>query len=138
LPHSVEPPEHTLQLATAVLLIEVMKSDADMAVQEQAAILEILKEKFDLSDAEVTQLTGLGHQTSSAANDFHQFTSLINRELEQPEKIRIIEYMWQVAYADGNINAHEEHLMRKIAGLLHISHGDYMPPKRAPRPADTE
>ncbi|MFZ2163124.1 MAG: TerB family tellurite resistance protein [Sideroxyarcus sp.] len=129
-------PEHTLQLATAVLLIEVMKSDADMADQEQAAILEILKEKFDLSDAEVTQLTGLGHQTSSAANDFHQFTSLINRELEQPEKIRIIEYMWQVAYADGKISAHEEHLMRKIAGLLYISHGDYIAAKIRARPAD--
>lgn len=129
-------PEHTLQLATAVLLIEVMKSDADMADQEQAAILEILKEKFDLSDAEVTQLTGLGHQTSSTANDFHQFTSLINRELEQPEKIRIIEYMWQVAYADRKISAHEEHLMRKIAGLLYISHGDYITAKMRAKPAD--
>jgi uncharacterized tellurite resistance protein B-like protein len=129
-------PEHTLQLATAVLLIEVMKSDADMADQEQAAILEILKEKFDLSDAEVMQLTGLGHQTSSAANDFHQFTSLINWELEQPEKIRIIEYMWQVAYADRKISAHEEHLMRKIAGLLYISHGDYIATKIRARPAD--
>lgn len=117
-------PEHTLQLATAVLLIEVMRSDADCAVEEQAAILKILKERFQLPDAEVARLTELGQKTAHAANDLHQFTSLINRELELPEKIQIIEYLWQVAYADGHISAHENHLMRRLVDLLHISHGD--------------
>src|SRR3989338_6608104 len=100
-------PEHTLQMATAVLLIEVMQSDADSTDQEQATILNILKERFHLSDAEVAQLSELGHRTATAANDLHQFTSLISRELELSEKARIIEYMWQVAYADRQISAHE-------------------------------
>jgi uncharacterized tellurite resistance protein B-like protein len=130
-------PEHTLQLATAVLLIEVMKSDADEAPQEQAAILKILKERFALSDAEVTQLTELGHRTAKSANDFQQFTSRINRELNPSEKIRIIEYMWQVAYADGVISAHENHLMRKIADLLYIPHSDYITAKMSAKPAET-
>ncbi len=129
-------PEHTLQLATAVLLIEVMQSGAESADEEQAAILKILKERFTLSDAEVAQLTELGHRTAKAANDFHQFTSLLNRELELAEKVRIIEYMWQVAYADGKISAHENHLMRKMADLLHISHGDYVAAKMRAKPAD--
>lgn len=136
-PTSVESrPEHTLQLATAVLLIEVMQSDADSTDQEQATILKILKERFDLSDAEVAQLSELGHQTTTAANDFHQFTSLINRELEPSEKVRIIEYMWQVAYADSQISAHENHLMRKIAALLYIPHGDYVAAKMRAKPAE--
>jgi len=136
-PASVESrPEHTLQLATAVLLIEVMQSDADSTDQERTTILNILKERFYLSDAEVAQLAELGHQTATAANDFHQFTSLINRELELPEKVRIIEYMWQVAYADSQISAHENHLMRKMADLLHISHGDYIAAKTRSKPAD--
>lgn len=129
-------PEHTLQLATAVLLIEVMQSDADSTDQEQATVLKILKERFGLADAEVAQLSELGHRTATAANDFHQFTSLINRELELPEKVRIIEYMWQVAYADRQISAHENHLMRRIADLLHISHGDYVAAKMRAKPAD--
>ncbi|ADE12654.1 TerB family tellurite resistance protein [Sideroxydans lithotrophicus] len=128
--------EHTLQVATAVLLIEVMRSDADEAVQEQAAIMEILKQRFCLTDAEVVQLTERGRRTASAANDFHQFTSLINRELKVSEKVRIIEYMWQVAYADGKISAHENHLMRKIADLLYISHGDYIAAKMRAKPAE--
>jgi len=130
-------PEHTLQLATAVLLIEVMRSDADSADEEQATILNILKERFRLPDAEVAQLSALGHQTVKAANDLHQFTSLINHELDLPEKVRIIEYMWQVAYADGKISAHENHLMRKMADLLHISHGDYVAAKMRAKPADS-
>ena len=136
-PTSVESrPEHTLQLATAVLLIEVMQSDADSTDEEQATILNILKERFHLADAEVTQLSELGHRAATAANDLHQFTSLINRELELSEKVRIIEYMWQVAYADRQISAHENHLMRRIADLLHIPHGDNVAAKTRAKPAD--
>lgn len=136
-PTSVEGrPEHTLQLATAVLLIEVMRTDADSTDQELATILKILRERFHLSDLEVEKLSGLAHQTATAAHDFQQFTSLINRELELPEKVRIIEYMWQVAYADRDISAHENHLMRKIAALLYISHGDYVAAKMRAKPAD--
>jgi len=136
-PASVEGrPEHTLQLATAVLLIEVMRSDTDGTELELTTILNILKERFHLSDSEVKKLSGLGHQTSKSANDFQQFTSLINRELGPPEKIRIIEYMWQVAYADKHISAHENHLMRKIAALLYIPHGDYVAAKMRAKPAD--
>lgn len=104
-------PDHTLRLATAVLLIEVMRSDADSTDEEQGAILNILKVRFQLADAELAQLTELGHRTAKAANDFHLFTSLINRELAMPEKVRIIEYMWQVAYADRQISEHENHLL---------------------------
>ncbi len=129
-------PERTLQLATAVLLIEVMRSDADCADVEQAAILKILKERFHLSNEEVAQLTERGLRIAMTANDFQQFTSLINRELELSEKIRIIEYMWQVAYADGKIDAHENHLLRKIAGLLYIPHDDYIAAKMRAKPAD--
>ena len=131
-------PEHTLQLATAVLLIEVMRSDADSTDEEQATILKILKERFQLPDAEVAQLSELGHRAATSANDLHQFTSLINRELELSEKIRIIECMWQVAYADNQISSHENHLMRKMADLLHISHGDYVAAKTRARPAGLE
>jgi uncharacterized tellurite resistance protein B-like protein len=129
-------PEQTLQVAIAVLLIEVMQSDAECSFEEQATILKILKERFHLSDAEVKQLTVHGQQASKTANDFHQFTSLINRELELPDKIRIVEYLWQVVYADGKISAHENHIMRKLVDLLHISHGDNIAAKARAKPAN--
>ena len=131
-------PELTLQLAVAVLLIEVMQSDAECAFEEQATILNILKQRFHLSDADVAQLTERGQQTSKSANDLHQFTSLINHELELPDKVRIIEYLWQVVYADGKISAHESHLMRRLVDLLHISHGDNIAAKMRAKPEGFE
>jgi len=130
--------EHTLQLATAVLLIEVMQSDAECAFEEQTAILKILKERFKLSDAEVKHLAERGQQTSRESNDLYQFTSLINNELSLPEKIKIVEYLWQVAYADGHISAHENHLMRKLVDLLHISLGDNIAAKMRAKPSGVE
>lgn len=134
---SADRPEHSLQLATAVLLIEVMRSDAESTKEEQATILKILKERFHLPDAEVARLSALGHSAATAANDFHQFTSLINRELKPPEKVRIIEHLWQVAYADRRISPHENHLMRKIAALLFIPDNDYIAAKMRAKPADS-
>ena len=127
-----------MQLAVAVLLIEVMQSDAECAFEEQATILNILKQRFHLSDEEVAQLTERGQQTSKSANDLHQFTSLINHELELPDKVRILEYLWQVVYADGKISAQENHLMRRLVDLLHISHGDNIAAKMRAKPEGFE
>jgi uncharacterized tellurite resistance protein B-like protein len=63
------------------------------------------------------------------ANDYFQFTSLVNRHFTQEQKLRIVELMWRVAYADAELSAHENHLMRKIGDLLHIAHGDYIAAK---------
>jgi uncharacterized tellurite resistance protein B-like protein len=63
------------------------------------------------------------------ASDYFQFTSLINRHFTQEQKQRVIELMWRVAYSDASLSAHENHLMRKVADLLHITHGDYIAAK---------
>jgi uncharacterized tellurite resistance protein B-like protein len=131
-------PKLTLQLAVAVLLIEVMQSDAECAFDEQITILNILKQRFHLSDVEVAQLTERGQQISKSANDLHQFTYFINHELGLQEKIRIIEYLWQVVYADGKVSAQENHLMRRLVDLLHISHGDNIAAKMRAKPEGVE
>jgi uncharacterized tellurite resistance protein B-like protein len=136
--NDAQQPEHTLQLATAVLMIEVMRADAESTAAERATVMRILKERFQLSDSEVLQLSALGQQTVQQASDLYQFTSLLNRELGRAEKLRIIEYMWQVAYADRHISAHENHLMRRMTSLLHISQTDYIAAKMRAKPADME
>jgi uncharacterized tellurite resistance protein B-like protein len=136
LPASVEVrEENTLQLAVAVLLIEVMQADAECAFEEQSAIMKILKQRFRLSDTEVVKLSERAQHASREANDFYRFTALINHELTLPEKIQIVEYLWQVVYADGKVSAHENHLMRKLVDLLHISLGDNAAAKERARAA---
>ena len=118
--------EHTLQVATAVLLVEVMRSDAHFTLSERASVLVSLRERFSLTGDEVEALFAVADQTARDAHDLHTFTSKLNDELDPEQKARIIEYLWRVAYADGRLDAHEQHVMRKIADLLYVPHGDYI------------
>ncbi len=128
--------EHAMQLATAVLLIEVMRADTECKAAEQAAIITILRRRFALTEVELARLLELGEQTARDAYDFHRFTALLNRELDITEKTLIIQHMWEVAYADAHLSAHENHLMRKIADLLYIPHAEYVAAKARARSAD--
>jgi uncharacterized tellurite resistance protein B-like protein len=118
--------EHTLQLATAVLLVEVMRADTTGHAGETEAVLQALRSKFALSDEERDQLLALAHETARTAYDYQRFTRSLNEHFTQEQKIRVIEAMWQVAYADQHIDAHEHHVISKVAGLLHVTHGEYI------------
>ncbi len=127
--------ERRLLLATAALLVEVMRSDAVLDERERERVLAALRRHGGLGEDEAVELVALADEASRKANDYYQFTSLVNRHYGQQEKVRIIEMMWQVAYADGVISAHERHLMRRIADLLHVLHGDYVAAQRRAREA---
>ena len=117
---------HALKLATAVLLVEVMRADPASHADERLAVLASLREKFGLLEDELSRLVELAEQAAHTASDYHQFTTRINDRFSHPEKIRIIEHMWQVAYSDDHLHANENHLISKIAGLLHVTHGEYI------------
>jgi len=121
--------EHTLQLATAVLLVEVMRSDAAITWVERNTVFNTLRERFTLTAGEVTALIDRAEEAARDAHDLHSFTSRLNAQLDPPQKARIVEYLWQVAYADGHLDTHEQHVTRKIADLLHVSHGEYIAAK---------
>jgi uncharacterized tellurite resistance protein B-like protein len=118
--------QHRLQLATAVLLFDVMRSDDDISTAERAQTLAALRQRFGLSDDALAQLMAQAEQTAVHANDYFSFTSAMNDEFTQAQKIQVVEFMWQVAYADGTLDANENHLVSKIAGLLHVTHGEYI------------
>jgi uncharacterized tellurite resistance protein B-like protein len=121
--------DHSLQLATAVLLVEVMRADPQLGEAEREAVVAALRRKFTLADDELARLVDLAHETARGANDFHAFTSTINDGFTHEQKVRIVEYMWQVAYSDGHLDAHENHLISRVAGLLHVTHGEYIAAK---------
>jgi uncharacterized tellurite resistance protein B-like protein len=127
------PSEHALQLATAVLLVEVMRTDTRIAPEERNTVLDALREKFALRDDELARLLELAEAESDEASDFYRFTSQINKGFSIESKVRIVEYLWQVALADGHLSHHENHLMRKLGDLLHIPHADYVAAKQRAR-----
>ena len=118
--------EHTLQLATAVMLIEVMRADADFGDAERRAVLDALRTQFALADDEVARLVELGERAAREATDWFEFTSHINAHFDMEAKVRMVEYMWRVAYADGHLSERERHTLWRISDLLHVPHGAYI------------
>jgi uncharacterized tellurite resistance protein B-like protein len=125
--------EHTLQLASAVLLVEVMRSDGRSDDAERAKVLQVLRQRFELTDAEARQLAERAEQVASDATDLFGLTSHVNAHFDMPAKLRMVEYMWAVAYADGELDAHEQHVMWRLADLLHVPHGAYIHAKMRAR-----
>lgn len=116
--------EHEVQLATALLLVEVARADYTEELVEDRAILELLREFFDLSEDEVALLTDKARAAADHAASLQGFTRQLNEELELAEKHRIVEMLWRVAFADEKLSKYEDGLVRKIADLLYVSHSD--------------
>ncbi|MBQ75615.1 MAG: hypothetical protein CMQ20_11435 [Gammaproteobacteria bacterium] len=117
---------HDVRFATATLLMEVSRSDNEYQEVEKEAILKILKQLFDFSEDEVTQLVELAEDAADEAHDLYSFTRLINEHYEYPAKKQLIKNLWDVAFADGRIDAFEEHVIRRISGLVHLTHEDFV------------
>ena len=125
----------SLRLACAVLLVEVMRADPQVTDAERDVVMAAMRKRFPLGERELHELIVLADEASRSASDFHQFTSQLNSELDQPAKVAVVETMWQVAYADGAVDAHENHVISRIAGLLHVTHGEYIAAKLRARQA---
>jgi len=118
--------DHALQLATAVMLVEVMRADATFHDDEREAVRAALRDKFALTHDEAASLAELAQTTARQASDLYTFTSRIDERFEMAQKIRMIEHMWRVAYADGHLSEHERHVLWRIADLLHVPQGAYV------------
>ena len=125
--------EHTLELATATLMAEVVRLDGEVAPAERDAVLRAMRSHFHLSDEEAGTLLGEAEEEARGATDYYQFTSLIRERYSAEDRVRIVEMMWRVAYADDALSAHEMHLVRKIADLLYVPHSEYIAAKMRAR-----
>lgn len=126
LPSPADANQENLQIACAALLIEMMHMDDQVQQEEQASIVSRLESLFSLSPEQTSDLITLADQQRTAATDYFQFTHLINRQFSTEQKLKLIESMWRVAYADGELSMYEEYLVRKISDLLHVSHTDFI------------
>jgi uncharacterized tellurite resistance protein B-like protein len=116
--------EHALRVATALLLIEVSRADYADDIAEDATMLASLKQFFALDDAAAELLLEEARSTADRAVELQQFTRRLHDQLTVAEKQRVVEMLWQVALADRKLDKHEDHLVRRIAELLYVSHSD--------------
>ena len=124
---------HPIHFATAALLMEVSRSEQgenESAGQlEQEKILTILRQLFEFTDSEVQQLMELADDASEEAHDLYSFTKLINDHYDYKSRKVLIKNLWEVAYADGRLDSYEEHIIRRISGLVHLANADFIQAK---------
>lgn len=121
----------TIEISTAVLLCEVMLADGKLEGSERKQLAHVISQQFQLNNEEVEQIITQALRLCENATDFYQFTSTINETYQLQERIKMLELLWQVAYADGEIASIEEHIIRKIADLLHLRHTEFIQTKLA-------
>jgi uncharacterized tellurite resistance protein B-like protein len=116
----------SVEVATAALLFEIMRADDDFDEKEHRQISRLLKRQFDLNDEQVKQMMAQGQKEAGDATDYHQFTRLLCEEYTTEQRMGIVESLWQVANADGKIDSHEEHLIRRLSDLLRLHHSEFI------------
>lgn len=116
----------TLHLATAALMIELCRADQHVAKAEIDSLRNILASHFGLEKRQLDELVTLAYSEADAATSLYEFTSVFNDNFTYPDKVTLISQLWEVAWADGNIDRFEDHLIRKVADLLYVSHSDFI------------
>ncbi len=123
---SEESTEQRMQLAAAALLIETARADFTQDAAEEAALKNLLCSVLNVEHSRIDELFERATQKVDEATSLYEFTREINDHYSAAQKLRVIEAMWRVAYADGNLDKYEEHLIRQVAELTYVPHEDYI------------
>jgi uncharacterized tellurite resistance protein B-like protein len=115
-----------LQVAVAVLLNEARRADYDEGDAEWAIAEEALCDLFGISTDESTEILKEGHARQQQLSSLYAPVATIKRHWGMTERIRLVEHLWRVVFADGLLNPYEDHCVRKVAHLLHLSNTDSM------------
>ena len=127
--------KNQLNLATAALLIEVGISDQTLANEELDQIQASLKTHCQLEPDQITSLIEDAKSASKEAISLYEFTSQINSHADHTSKVQLVENLWKIAYADGVLDKHETHIIKRISDLLHLSQAEYIRAKQNAKPS---
>lgn len=112
--------------AAAALMVEIMAADDHWDDVEAEQIKGLLDSKLGISEQEADDLLGEARQKREAAHDLFQFTSVINEHYDNQQKYQLLIQLWCVAFADGQIDRYEEHMIRRLSELLHLAHSQFI------------
>jgi uncharacterized tellurite resistance protein B-like protein len=118
--------EHERRLAAAVLLLEVARADYEHHGAERAALRAGLVRDFGVPESTVDALLAQAQGHAEASVSLFDFVETLNRTMTAGDKRGLLHLLWRVAHADGRVDPHEEHLLRRLADLLHLSHADFI------------
>jgi uncharacterized tellurite resistance protein B-like protein len=130
--------DHGLRLATATLLIEVVRADYEEDSRETEAVIRQLQAHFELTEDETLLLVKEAEQKADHSVSLQDFTRVLHERLSEAEKHSVIEMLWRIALADDHLDKHEDHVVRKVAGLLYVTHSDLIRIRNAVKATQTD
>jgi uncharacterized tellurite resistance protein B-like protein len=107
----------------------VALADKDFDITEINLLKIILKDSYNISPEKIDSLIESAESTVKNNTSLYSYTREINDSLNYEQKIALLDGLWKISYADGTLDKFEEHLVRKISDLIHISHGDFITSK---------
>lgn len=116
--------DNDYRVAAAALLVHASVIDGQVSPAEQSKLRALLRTRFGLDDEAAQALIDEATDAENEAVDLYRFTSLLNREVDQAGREKIVEMMWQIVYADGEASELESNLLWRAADLLHVSSRD--------------
>lgn len=122
-----------LNLATAALMVEVATIDQHFDPTEIEALKNQLLKQFFVDADTVDTLIEEAKTSSADSSSLYEFTQLINQHFNDEQKFMLTVALWHVAYADGNLDKYEEHIIRRIVDLIHMRHSDFIRAKQIAR-----
>ena len=121
-----ESSSNLLDNACAALLVEIAFADKDFDETEKTSLKQSLIETYAVDESDIEEIIKDAEETVWESTSLYGYTRVVNDEFEYEDKLSLLKNLWKVAYADGNLDKYEEHLIRKISDLIHISHTDYI------------
>lgn len=126
----LDQPEQIDQLdikhAAAALMVEVMAADQQWDDIEAEKIKQLLNDELGITESEASDILQEASDKQKSAHDLYQFTSVVNEQYSNEQKYQLLIQLWLVAFADGQIDRYEEHMIRKLAELLHLAHSQFI------------
>ena len=116
----------SLDKACSALLIEVAYADKVFDESEINSLKESLKETYDIDEEIINELISDAKKTVDESTSLYEYTRVVNDEFDYSDKLELLSRIWKLAFADGNLDKYEDHLIRKISDLIHISHSDFI------------
>ena len=115
--------------ACVALLLETSMADEILDESELMALKNTLQKDFQINEDEIDGLIDLAKENVEDSTSLYEFTRDINDNFDAAERVKLIESMWKIAYADGNIDKYEEHIIRKVSNLIYVAHSDFIKAK---------
>lgn len=122
--------QNEVMIAAVSLMIEVSLADNVMDLTEINQLKKVLLDKFNITELKIDELIESGSKNQESSTSLYEFTRKINDEYDFSNKEKLITSMWEIAYADGNIDKYEEYVIRKVSDLIYVSHEDFIKSKQ--------